>query len=300
VSRRRIELLALYAPAMSLATAINRLPSDKLAFNKVRYRWVEVARGHPMLTAAQRTVGLAIAQQHINHNPQSPWFHSAWASHQTIATETGLTRRTVVSAMVALKQMGLIAIEHGGGWKVPGGRTDRYTLRTDWLDVLERAAQVRRKDVKNFHRFNQKNISQFDQSREKDTESGEIDDQMIGNSLSDDVKRLRTTLSNETFLESRSKTELGPLTRAEPQSLAVTPQAINGRKADSVGMTSLDQFALADLLGEGNVERGYLRIGRLNEADANDLALKYRHDPSSARAVRADAARLEDNLRRLG
>ena len=76
----------------------------------------------------------------------------------------------------------------GGGWKVPGGRTDRYTLRTDWLDVLERAAQVRRKDVKKFHRSNQENISQFDQSREKNAESGEINDQMTGNSPSDDVK----------------------------------------------------------------------------------------------------------------
>src|SRR4030081_1327868 len=153
MSRRRpaVEALALHAPAMTLATAVESLPIDKFAFNKVRYRWVEAVRGHPMLTAAQRTVGLAIAQQHINHNPESPWFHSAWAAHQTIATETGLTRRTVVSAMVALKQMGLIAIEHGGGGKVPGGRTDRYTLRTDWLDVLELAAQVRRKDVKNFH-----------------------------------------------------------------------------------------------------------------------------------------------------
>jgi hypothetical protein len=291
---------ALYAPAMSLATAINRLPSNTLAFNKERYRWVEVVRGHPMLTASQQTVGLAIAQQHINHNPESPWFHSAWAAHQTIATETGLTRRTVVSAMVALKQMGLIAIEHGGGWKVPGGRTDRYTLRTDWLDVLAHAAQVRRKDVKNLHRPNQEKISQFDQSGENDAESGEIEDQMIGNSLSDDVKGLRTTLSNKTFLESRSKTESGSSTRTEPQSLAVTLKAVNGRKADSTGITSLDQFALADILGEGNVERGYLRIGRLNEADANELALRYRLDRWSAQAVRAEAARLEQNLGRLG
>src|SRR3981081_655386 len=153
MSRRRpaVEALALYAPAMTLATALEILPIDKFAFNKVRYRWVKVVRGHPMLTAAQRAVGLAIAQQYINHNPESPWFHSAWAAHQTIAEEIGVSRRTVISAMVALRQMGLIAIEHGGGWKVPGGRTDRYTLRTDWLDVLDHAAQiVRQKDVKIF------------------------------------------------------------------------------------------------------------------------------------------------------
>jgi hypothetical protein len=202
--------------------------------------------------------------------------------------------------MVALKQIGLIAIEHGGGWKVPGGRTDRYTLRTDWLGVLELAAQVRRKDVKNFHPPDQEKIGQFDQSGEKDAESGEIEDQMIGNPLPDDVKGLRTTLSSKTFLESRSKTELGSSPGTEPPSLAVTPKAINGRKADSGSMTSLDQFALADILGEGNVERGYLRIGRLNEADANELALRYRLDRSSAQAVRAEAARLEQNLGRLG
>src|SRR4030088_3596570 len=110
MSRRRpaIEALALHAPAMTLATALELLPIDKFAFKKAQYRWVKVVRAHPMLTAAQRAVGLAIAQEHINHNPESPWFHSAWAGHQTIATETGLTRRTVVSAMVALKQMGLI------------------------------------------------------------------------------------------------------------------------------------------------------------------------------------------------
>jgi len=286
---------------MTLADAIARLPTDNRTFNSVRYRWAKVVRGHPMLTAAQRQVGLAIAQQHINHNPESPWFHSAWAGHQTIADEIGLTRRTVVTAMAALSQIGLIAIEHGGGWKVPGGRTDRYTLRTDWLGVLERAAQiVRQKDVKIFHRSNRGEGSQFDESCEETGESGEIIGEMIGNSLSDDVKGLRTTLSNKTFLKSCSTTDSGALTRPEPQSLAVTPQAVNGRKADSAGMTSLDQFALADLLGEGSVERGYLRIGRLNEADANELALRYRHDRSSAQAVRAQAARLEQNLGRLG
>ena len=114
--------------------------------------------------------------------------------------------------------------------------------------------------------------------------------------LAEAIARLPT--DNRTF-NRRSKTNSGA-TQSDPQSLAVTPQAINGRKADSASMTSLDQFALANLLGEGSVERGYLRIGRLNEADANELALRYRHDRSSAQAVRAQAARLEQNLGRLG
>jgi hypothetical protein len=301
MSRRRggLEVSALYAPAMSLATAINRLPSDKLAFNKVRYRWVEIVRGHPMLTAAQRTVGLAIAQQHINHNPESPWFHSAWAAHQTIATETGLTRRTVVSAMVALRQIGLIAIGHGAGRKVPGGRTDRYTLRTDWLDVLERATHiVRQKDVKNFHRSSYQTGSQVHQSGEKNAESGEIGDQMIGNSQNEDVKEFRTTLPNTTPLESSFTTPIGPLSEA-PQ-LAVTPHASNGKKEKADRVTAQDHLHLAILLGAGDVERGYVRLGCLDESDTNDLALRYRLDPSSAGAVRAEVVRLEQNTGRPG
>jgi hypothetical protein len=53
-------------------------------------------------------------------------------------------------------------------------------------------------------------------------------------------------------------------------------------------------------LGEGNVERGYSRLCRLKEADANDLALRYRLERSSGSAVRAEVIRLEENLGRLG
>jgi len=51
----------------------------------------------------------------------------------------------------------------------------------------------------------------------------------------------------------------------EPQSLAVRPQAINGRKAESASMTSLDQFRSRGPFGGRNGERGYLRIGRLTK-----------------------------------
>jgi hypothetical protein len=282
---------------MTLAEAIERLPTDKIAFNKVRYRWVDVVRGHPLLTPAQRQVGSAIAQKHINLNPENPWFHSAWAGHQKIADEIGLTRRTVVTAMAGLNQIGLIAIEHGGGRKVPGGRTDRYTLRTDWLDLLEGAVQLRRKDVKNFHGSNQEHIRQFDQSGEKNAESGEIDDQMMGNSPSDDVKELRTTLSKTIPLESVLSTFVGPRPPSETL-LAATKQASNGRKEDSERITAQDHRDLADLLGEGNIQNGYCRLCDLDEADANALALRYRLDRSSGEAVRAEAARLEAALGR--
>src|SRR4051812_35131957 len=112
---------------MILADALELLPVEKEAFNRVRYRWIDVVRGHRLLTAGQRHVGLAIAQKHIHQNPKNAWFRSAWAGHQRIADEIGLTRRTVVTAMGALSQIGLIAIEQGGGLSVPGGRTDRYT-----------------------------------------------------------------------------------------------------------------------------------------------------------------------------
>jgi hypothetical protein len=293
MSRRRggFEVSALYAPAMSLATAISGLPSDKLAFNKVRYRWIEAVRGHPMLTAAQRAVGLAIAQQHINHNPESPWFHSAWAAHQTIATETGLTRRTVVSAMVALRQIGLIAIEHGGGWKVPGGRTDRYTLRTDWLDVLERAAQIalREKDVKRLQRLGYPTGSPVQQSREKNAESGEIGDQMIGNSQSEDVKHLRTTLSKITALESLNTSSSRSSETASPDA---TPLAGNGKKASSYSVTAQDHRELACLLGDGDLEHGYGRLDGIDEEMINSMALRYRSDRLSGGSIRNEVAEL--------
>jgi hypothetical protein len=302
MSRRRggLEVSALYAPAMSLASAINRLPSDKLAFNKVRYHWVKVVRGHPMLTAAQRAVGLAIAQEHINHNPESPWFHTAWAAHKRIAREIGVSRRTVISAMVELRQIGLIAIEHGGGCKVPGGRTDRYTLRTDWLDVLEHAAQiVGQKDVKIFHRSNRGEGSQFEESREKNDESGEISGEMMGNSPNKDVKGLRTTLSNTIPLESLVTTHIAPRPPLETQP-AATQQASNGRKENSERITEQDHLDLASLLGKGNVEEGFCRLCSLDEADANQLALLYRRDRSSGEFIRAEAVRLEGNLGRPG
>lgn len=290
--------LVLSAPPMTLAEAIERLPTDNKTFNRVRYRWVEVVRGHPMLTAAQRQVGLAIAQQHINYHPENPWFRSAWAGHQTIADEIGLTRRTVVTAMAALGQIGLIAIEHGGGWKVPGGRTDRYTLRTDWLDVLERAAQIvrQKKDVKIFHRSNDGIDSPFGQSGEKSAESGEIGDQLIGNSQIEDVKELHTTLLNKNSLESSFTTLTGSTSEA-PQ-LAATSQASNGKKEKAEIITAQDHLRLAVLLGEGDVERGYLRLDCLGESDTNDLALRYRLNPSSAGAIRAAAVRLEQDAGR--
>jgi hypothetical protein len=300
--RRRnpaVEILALHAPAMTLAAATEHLPIDKFAFNKIRYRWVKVVRGHPMLTTAQRQVGVLIAQQYINHNPDSPWFHSAWASHQTIANETGLSRRTVISAMILLRQIGLIAVDHGGGRKGPGGRTDRYTLRIDWLDVLERAAQVvRQKDVKTFHNSDSQIGRKPGESRAKSAQSGEIGDEMMGNSPPQDVKRLRTTPSNKTFLESDSNTYSGALPK--PQSLDVTARACNGRKVDSGNPTAQDHYALANLLGDGKLERGYLRLNRLYDADVdvNDLALRFR-DRSSGGVLREEVARLEENLERL-
>jgi DNA-binding FadR family transcriptional regulator len=134
-----------------------------------------------MLTAAERHVALAIAQQYINRTLGHYWFNSAWAAHQTLAEQVGLTRRTVVPAMATLRRMGLIAVEHGGGLKVVGGRTDRYTLRMDWLDVLEHAAQViRRKDVRSFHPFNSSTNNQFEERCENRPESGEIDEGKMG------------------------------------------------------------------------------------------------------------------------
>ena len=274
---------------MSLATAIELLPIDKVAFSKARYRWVKVVRGLLLLTPAQRHVGLIIAQDYINNDPGNPWFHSAWAAHQTIADKTSLTRRTVVSAMVALKQIGLIAVERAGGLKVPGGRTDRYTLRTDWLDVLERAAQsVRQKDVKIFHGSNCDSGRQLNQSGEKNAESGEIDNQMMRNSPSADVKGLHTTLPNETFLGSRSKTYSGSFTTSEPP-LAAIQEARNGRKKDAPHpLRAQDHHELALLVGDGDLVKGYGHLDGFAAANIDKWALRYRSDPSSGQSIRLE------------
>jgi hypothetical protein len=300
MSRRSVvDISGLSTPAMSLATAIELLPTDKSAFNKARFWWINVVRGLQLLTTAQRQVGLVIAQDYINTIPENPWFHSAWPAHQTIAGKTGLTRRTVVSAMVTLNQLGLIAVEHGGGLKVAGGRTDRFTLRTDRLDVLEQAAQsARQKDVKSFHGSIYQADRKMGQSREKASESGEIDDQMIRNSPSEDVKGLRTTPSNIIPLGGLSTTLIGsPLSATES---VATQRPSNGRKEHSEPVTAQDHLDLAALLGEGNIEKGYCRLCDLDEADANNLALRYRLDRSSGEAVRAEAARLEAILGRSG
>jgi hypothetical protein len=288
--------LPLRAPTMTLDEALARLPIEKTEFNKVLYRWIKIVRCHPMLTPSQRHVGLNIAQQHINRNPDHRWFHSAWASHQRIANDIGVARRTVITAMAALNQIGLLAIEHGGGLSVPGGRTDRYALRMDWLDVLVLAAQVRKKDLELFHGSGFEKLENSVQRGEKFAESGEIGDQMMGNSPVRGVKELHTTYSNNTFLESSSITPSGR--SPKPQSLDVTQQACIGRKLVSGGVTAQDHLSLAGLLGGGEVERGFSRLNRLNEADVDDLAVRYRRDKSSGPALQAEAARLEENLRR--
>jgi hypothetical protein len=273
---------------MSFGDAVKRLPTENTAFNRVRFRWIKIVRGHPLLTAAQRHVALAIAQEFINRQPENPWFNSAWAAHQTIASKIGYTRRTVHSSMKALSNIGLIAIASGGGLHVPGGRTDRYTLRTDRLDLLEGVVHlVKHNDVKKFHISSS---NEYAESDEKVTESGEAGEQMMGNSSKEDVKGLRTTLNN-TSLETFLITYMAP--PSSDESLHATKQAGNGRKEDALRSSAQDHLALAQLLGAGDVELGYYRIGGLEEGAADILALRYRLDRSAAREVLADAAELE-------
>ena len=286
---------ALNAPLMTLAEAVERLPHEKEAFNKVRYRWIDVVRGHPLLTAGQRHVGLAIAQKHINQNPKNAWFRSAWAGHRRIADEIGLTRRTVVTAMGALSQIGLIAIEHGGGLSVPGGRTDRYTLRIDRLDILEHAAEIWRKDVKNNHRFDPEiNLDRFGESCEKVAESGEIDRQIVGNLSTEGVKQLPTTLSNSIPLESSFTTiDLLP----DASRYAAVKQASKGsEKKASASLTAQDHHELALLVGDGDLERGYGRLDGIADANIDKLALRYRSDRSSGQSIRVEVVELTSTI----
>jgi Helix-turn-helix domain len=282
---------------MTLAVAMEALPIEKKAFNRVRYRWDDIVRGLPLLTSAEEKVGLQIAR-YINQDPQNPGYRTAWAGHKKIASKTNLTRRTVISSITKLKQLGLIAIEQGAGVPGLGGWTDRYTLRIDRLDELEHFAEAcRKKEVKSFHRFDGRiNDGTDGESREKFAGSGEISDRKTRNVRNEDVKGLHPTPSNNHLNNSSNG---GPRARSGAEH-AATPKAANGRKEVSYQATAQDQYELAHCVGEGNVERGYNQLGLLGPANVNELALRYRLDPSSWEAIRAEADRLRELPARPG
>jgi hypothetical protein len=108
--------------------AVEWLPKPDKAFRRARKRWADFVRGSKLLTPAQRQVGLTIADVYINRQPDHPWFNWAWPSHQTLAKKTGLSRRTVLSAVERLSELRLLKVSRKGGAKGLGGRTHRYTL----------------------------------------------------------------------------------------------------------------------------------------------------------------------------
>jgi DNA-binding transcriptional regulator GbsR (MarR family) len=255
---------------------VDWLPRPDKEFRSARSRWINFVRSLNMLTGAERQVGLAIAQLHINRQPGHPWFNWAWPSHQTLANETGLSRRTVVSAVKRLAEVGLIRIAHKGGRKGRGGRTDRYTLRVDRIELLEAkaAALGPGKGVKKVH------LIQSGQTSENE-ESGEICDRKVRNPLQEDVKGLPTTLTNTQ--ESNSVTEF-PTSSV----LAARKQAGNGSKKSADVVTSSDHTSLALCLGDGDLEVGYERLQILAADDVDVFALRLRKEPNQARSIRLE------------
>ena len=162
--------------------AVEWLPIPDKEFRSARKRWTTYVRSSNLLTGAQRQIGVVIAE-YINRQRGHRWFNWAWPSHQTLANETGLTRRTALSAVKRLAEVGLLKIARGGGIRGRGGRTDRYTLRMTGLADLEAQADQPRqgKDVKNFRTFQGRNGSEK-------TESDEICDRKVRNPRQEDVK----------------------------------------------------------------------------------------------------------------
>jgi hypothetical protein len=255
--------------------AVEWLPKPDMEFRRARKRWTDFVRGSKLLTPAQRQVGLAIADLHINRQPNNPWFNWAWPSHQTLAKKTGLSRRTVLSAVERLSKLRLLKTSRGGGAKVPGGRTHRYTLDMAGLAVLE--AQVeqigREKDVKNLHTFQN---GEGSEGRER----GEIRNVKMRNPRQEDVKGLSTNLIN-TPKESVTETQTSRAT-------GVRKQLSNESKKAVDVVTSVDHTNLASLVGKGNLGAGYERLQRMPENEIEALALRLRKEPSAAESIRLE------------
>jgi hypothetical protein len=274
-------MVPLYFNLAEAELAVDWLPSPEKEFRLARKRWTKFVRSSNMLTGAQRQVGLAIAELHINRTLGHRWFNWAWPSHQTLADETGLTRRTVLSAVKRLDEIGLLKIAHGGGSKGRGGRTDRYTLRMVGLAYLEaQANQLRQgKDVKTFRTFEGRDIIE-------NCESGEIGDRKVRNPRQEDVKELPPTLL-ETIKDSFTW---------QPTSSAFEERKrlCNGRSVDAV--TSRDHSELAVCVGKGDVANGWERLQHLSVGEVDRFALRLRKEPSAAEAIKSEVQSL--SLRR--
>jgi hypothetical protein len=267
-----------------LELAVEWLPGPDKDFRLARKRWTKVVRSSNLLTVAQRQVGLAIAELYINRQTNHPWFNWAWPSHQTLADETGLTRRTVGSAVKRLAEVGLLKIAHGGGRKGRGGRTDRYTLRmTDLADLEAQADRLRQwKDAKKFPTFHNGGGDEI-------CESGEIYDRKVRNSRQEGEKELPPTLIqtiNTSFTE--------PPTSGDVEA---RKQLGNGSKKPVDEVTSRDHSKLAVCIGNGSVGVGFERLQKMSEDEVNIFALRLRKNPSEAESIQREVNTLVSHWR---
>ncbi|MGY3698945.1 hypothetical protein ACVIGA_009087 [Bradyrhizobium sp. USDA 3240] len=256
-----------------LELSVDWLPQPDKDFQAARRRWMNVVRASKLLTGAERQIGLAIAQEYINRQPGHQWYNWAWPSHQTLADKTGLSRRTVVAGIKRLVMFGFLMITHGGGRMGRGGRTDRYTLRMDRLELLASFVASRRvKGVKKLHTFKEAISGKPDESCAKG-------DAKLGNLMHQDVKGLHTTLPNTQLQDSIT----------EPFSLPTGKGSLSSKgKQASAPATSVDYSALARCVGEGDVAAGWERLQAIPESEVDLLALRLRKDPSQDREIRRE------------
>jgi hypothetical protein len=253
--------------------AVEWLPKPDKEFRLARKRWTDFVRSSKLLTPAQRQVGLTIADKYINRQPNHPWFNWAWPSHQTLAAKCGLSRRTVLAAIKRLAELGLLKVSSGGGTKGPGGRTDRYTLKTAGLAALEAQAEQTgaKKDVKNLHTFQK---GEAVEGRER----GEIHDTKVRNPRQEDVKGLPTNLIN---------TPKESLTETPTSSAAGVRKRLSNESKKSVDVVrSVDHTNLAMCVGKGDLRAGYELLQKMSEDEINVLALRLRKEPSAADSIR--------------
>lgn len=231
------------------------LPTEEIAWRKVRDRWIEVIAAS-QLTTAEKLVAIILALQFINRNPKHKWFNWGWPSQTTLARRTGLSRRTVSSALSRLEQANIIVVVRSDG-KRPGAVL-RYTLRTDQLDHF---AMCEKNQTDKREKFSH-TLPVYGE-----VHGCAINDSKVCKSEQEPVQRLLTipTTNSENYsLEGAATANEGgegPLAWREAN--GVRPQISIKPSIKEKRLTATDQAELARYLGSGDICAGFEILGEL-------------------------------------
>lgn len=186
---------------------------DQAATTKRHYAtksaFIAVVNTPGLLTPGQRAVAKAIADL-VNYQDGHPRRGFAWPSRYRLAQDTGLTVRTVTTAIKVLASFQLIEVQRHRGQKGRGGTTHKYALRVpDQHEVQTMLANAKEKEVKAFHRFETRDVG-------PSAESGEISASEGGKTAAQERKSFLPSLSNTNSIDS---TPIAPVAPGEARQL---------------------------------------------------------------------------------